>query len=469
MNSGRKMIIETFIETIHDFDLLRRGEKVCVAFSGGRDSTALLSLFREIQRDWDLSLYLCHFNHGIRTGAAVDERFVRFVAESLKIPLFVEAADIPSYARKNKLNIEEAGRLLRYEFFDRIADTIGEAKIATGHTMSDQAETFFLRLIRGSGPRGLAGIYPAVEGRVIRPLLRIDSEKIEDYLEKKKLEYRIDESNSNPSFLRNRIRSDLIPYLKANFDPKIIPRLGKLTALLMEEDTLLESFSAAEARNVIRESETRVSLDVKKLLLLPLAIQRRVVRRFIHTLRGDLRRISFEDVEQILRLGEGKEFSLKENLVLRREQGLVFLREDLSPAVEYGYSWTWGQTLDLKELDVCIFGRKQDLETFSPLKTDDRLEACLDWDKLVFPLHVRNRQEGDKYQPLGSPGRKKLKEIMRAKGIPLRERNRHPVFISGDDIVWVLGLPVSEKHKVTTATRTVFVITVIFDDVPHHP
>jgi tRNA(Ile)-lysidine synthase len=465
------MIIKTFIETIHDFNLLQRGDKVCVAFSGGRDSTALLSLFLEIQRDWDLSLYLCHFNHGIREGAAVDERFVRAVAKSLKIPLFLESADIPTYAKQNKMNLEGAGRVLRYEFFDRIADTIGGAKIATGHTMSDQAETFFLRLIRGSGARGLAGIYPAVEGRVIRPLLRIDSEGIEDYLEKKKLEYRIDESNSDPSFLRNRIRSDLIPYLKANFDPKIVPRLGKLTSLLMEEDALLESLSATEAQDVmaqdvIRESDSRVSLDVKRLLALPLAIQRRVVRRFVHTLRGDLRRISFEDVEQILRLGEGKEFSLKENLVLRREQGLVFLKEDLPPVAEYTYSWTWSQILNLKELGMRIEGKKQDLETYFPLKTDDRLEACLDWDKLVFPLHVRNRQGGDRYQPLGSPGRKKLKEIMRAKGISQRERNRHPVFLSGDDIVWVLGLPVSEKHKVTPRTRKVFVITAIPNEVP---
>lgn len=463
------MIIETFLETIHDFNLLQRGDKVCVAFSGGRDSTALLSLFLEIQNDWDLSLYLCHFNHGIREGAAVDERFVRTMAKSLKIPLFVESADIPSYAKQNKLNIEEAGRSLRYEFFDGIAATIGGAKIATGHTLSDQAETFFLRLIRGSGARGLAGIYPVVEGRVIRPLLRIDSEEIENYLEKKKLEYRIDESNSDPSFLRNRIRSDLIPYLTANFDPKIVARIGKLTSLLMEEDALLESLSATEAQNVVRESESRVSLDVKKLLALPLAIQRRVVRRFFHTIRGNLRRISFEDVEQILRLGEGKEFSLKESLVLRREQGLIFLKRDLPPVAEYSYSWAWSQTLDLEELGLRLVGKKQNLETYSLLKTDDRLEACLDWDKLEFPLRVRNRQEGDRYQPLGSPGRKKLKEIMRAKGIPQRERNRHPVFISREDIVWVLGLPVSEKHKVTSATRTVFVITVVFDEIPHCP
>lgn len=458
------MILEKFIETIQDFNLLQKGDRVCVAYSGGKDSTALLSLFLEIQKDWDLSLYVCHFNHGIRDNSDDDERFVRAVAESLKIPIFVEALDVRSYANENKLNLEEAGRLLRYEFLDRVAESLGGAKIATGHTMSDQAETFFLRLIRGSGTRGLAGIYPVVDGKVIRPLLRIDSEEIEDYLEMNELEYRIDESNSDPSFLRNRIRSDLIPYIKANFDPKIVPRLGKLTSLLMEEDSVLESITATRAQDVLVENENRISLDTEKLLNLPLAIQRRVVRFFVNALRGNLRRISFENGEQILKLDEGKEFSLKEDLVLKREQGLIFLKEDLPPAVPYEYFWEGSQILDIQELGIKFRGIKQDLEMSSPLKTDDNLGACLDWSKLRFPLHVRNRQEGDRYQPLGSPGRKKLKEIMRAKDIPQSERNKNPVFFSGDEIVWVLGLPVSEKYKVTPNTPEVFVISVVFQD-----
>jgi tRNA(Ile)-lysidine synthase len=460
------MILKKFIETINDFNLIQKGDKVCVAYSGGRDSTALLSLFLEIQEDWDITLYLCHFNHGIRDGAADDERFVRDVAKSLKIPLFVESSDVLSYAKQNKLNLEEAGRLLRYEFLDRIAELIGDAKIATGHTLSDQAETFFLRLIRGSGTRGLAGIYPVIDGRIIRPLLRIDNQEIADYLEKEELEYCIDESNSDPSFLRNRIRSDLLPYLMENFDPKIVPRLGKLTSLLMEEETVLESLAAVKAEGVLLETEDRVSLDVNKLLALPLALQRRVVRRFIHTLRGGLRRISFEDVDQIIKLNERKEFSLKDNQVLRREQGSIFLKKDLPPTIRYSHSWVEGQILDIRELRMRFEGKKQDCSAYSSLKKDDDLGASLDWSKLVFPLHVRNRLEGDRYQPLGSPGRNKLKEIMRAKGIPQTERNRHPVFLSGDEIVWVLGLPVSEKHKVTPETRNVFVITAIPNKVP---
>ncbi len=463
------MIRDKLLDTIHDFNLFQKGDKICVAYSGGRDSTALLSLLLEIRRDWDISLYLGHFNHGIRASSADDERFVRNIASSQKIPLFVESVDVPSYAKQNRLNLEEAGRLLRYEFLDRIAETIGGAKIATGHTMSDQAETFFLRLIRGSGSRGLAGIYPVIDGRVIRPLLRIEREEIEDYLKKKGLEYCIDESNFDPSFMRNRIRSDLIPYLQKNFDPKIVPRLGKLTSLLMEEDSLLDSLSADKTRDVMLERDDRVELDIKKLLGLPLAIQRRVVRHFIHALKGDLQRISFEDVEKILKLDEGKEFSLKGSLVLKRGQGLIFVKESMPSKVQYAYSWMENQILDIGELGMRFVGTRQENLKFFSMRTDNYIEAYLDLDKLQFPLHVRNRQDGDRYQPLGSPGRKKLKEIMRAKNIPRPERDRHPVFLSGDEIVWVLGLPVSEKHKIMPKTRTAFVVSVIAEDFPSRP
>jgi len=461
------MILDKFLDAIHEFNLIEKEDKVLVAFSGGRDSTALLHLFLEIQRDWDISLYLGHFNHGIRAGSVEDERFVRTLASSLKIQLFVESSDVPSIAKEKKQNLEEAGRLLRYEFLDRVANTIGGAKIATGHTMSDQAETFFLRLLRGSGSRGLAGIYPVIAERVIRPMLKIEREEIEDYIESKGIEYRIDESNFDLSFLRNRIRSDLIPYLKKNYDPKIVHHLGKLTSLLMEEDSLLDSLAATKARGVLQEREDRVALNIKKLSNLPLAFQRRVVRFFIQTVRGDLRNISFEDVEQILKLDEGKEFSLKENLVLKREQGLIFFKGEETPKSQYDYSWTWDQALNIEELGICFEGTRRENMEFSSLKFDNSMEAYLDWRTLEFPLHVRNRLEGDRYQPLGSPGRKKLKEIMRAKKIPQSERDRHPVFLSGDEIVWILGLPVSEKHKVTPETNEVFVVSLIPSKVPN--
>ncbi len=453
------MILDKFLDTIREFSLFRKGDKICVAYSGGRDSTALLSLLLEIQRDWDLTLVLGHFNHGIRASSADDERFVRTVASSFAIPLFVESADVPSYAKQNKLNLEEAGRLMRYQFLNGIAEQMGGAKIATGHTLSDQAETFFLRLLRGSGPRGLAGIYPLIDGRVVRPLLKIERQEIEHYLQEKEFEYRTDESNLDPSFTRNKIRIDLIPYLQKNYDPKIVPRIGKLTSLLMEEESFLDSLSVTKSQDVLRECENRMELDVEKLLILPLAIQRRVVRHFIRRLRGDLRRISFEDVEKILKLREGRAFSLKENRILKRVQGKIFLEDNFGQNVFYAYSWSGGSKLEIGELPMCFEGQKQKMPSFLDARCDNTREARLDFAKLRFPLLVRNRQKGDRYQPFGSPGRKKLKEIMRAKSIPVAQRDRRPVFLSGDEIVWVLGLPVSEKYKLTPMTREVFVIS----------
>jgi len=170
-----------------------------------------------------------------------------------------------------------------------------------------------------------------------------------------------------------------------------------------------------------------------------------------------LRRISFEDVESILSLDEGKEYSLKEDVVLRREANQIVLKKKAAP-VQYEYEWAGKGILELEELGLKFKGKKMTRENLPRLRSDDRTRAFLSLGKLMFPLTVRNRREGDRYHPLGAPGRKKVKEIFRSKGIPLAERDRHPVFLSGNEIVWILGLPVSEKFKIEKETSDVFEI-----------
>ena len=158
------MILERIKETIQEFRLLEKKDNILIAYSGGVDSTGLLNVLLELQEKWSFKIFLGHFNHKLRQEAEEDEQFVRGVAQKYSLPLFVQSEDVRSYARVRKLNIEEAGRELRYDFLKKTALEIGKAKIATGHTMTDQAETFLMRLMRGSGLRGLAGIYPVVEG-----------------------------------------------------------------------------------------------------------------------------------------------------------------------------------------------------------------------------------------------------------------------------------------------------------------
>ncbi len=451
------MIRKKFRETISKYQLLKNGERVLLACSGGMDSTALLALFLEIREERELELFLAHFNHKLRQKAEEDEQFVRGIAQKHSLPLFVGSRDVRSYARSQRLNLEEAGRCLRYDFLKKTAVDVGATKIATGHTMSDQAETFLIRLLRGSGMRGLAGILPQMEGMVIRPLIEIERQEIEEFLKKQGIAYCLDESNLDRRFLRNRIRLDLIPYLRQNFEPKIVRHLSRAASLLKEEECFLEEIGKEKFHLGIRKEKDFLFLEAKFLSSLHPALARRCVRNFIFELKGDLRGVSFADVEAILRLAEGKEHRLGKDLVLRRERGLFFLKSD-KPKIEYEHLWRGENSLEIKELGLKFKGQKYKKKDASPFQFNDEKRAYLDWEKLCFPLLVRNRRQGDRYQPLGSPGQRKLKEIMRARQIPVSEREKKPAFLSGGKIVWVLGFPVSENYKVNRATKEIFLI-----------
>jgi len=451
------MILEIVKKTIREYGLLEPKAKVLIAFSGGTDSSALLHLLLELREEWSFELFLGHFNHRLRPGAAEDERFVRSVAGKYSLPLFVGRGDVRAKARASGLNIEEAGRKLRYGFLRKTASDIGRAKVATGHTLTDQAETLLMRLMRGSGLRGLAGIFPVRDDMIVRPLLQVEKEDIEAYLKAKKIEFRVDESNFDRRFLRNRIRLDLLPYLQENFEPAIVQHLGRMAAIIREEDRLLDDITREKAREAIVGKSPDISLDLHCLSSLPRALARRVIREFIASLRGSLRKISFEDVESVLALADGKEYSLKERLVLRREGNRIFLKKTVR-LEDYEYRWRGEEPLEIKGLRLRFTGKKLQKKKASSLRFDDRTQAFLDLKKLKFPLLVRNRREGDRYRPLGAPGQKKVKEIMRARGIPVSEREKHPVFISGEEIVWILGLPVSERFKIREGTTDIFLI-----------
>lgn len=451
------MILEKVKKTIDDYKLLQRGDKILLAYSGGADSTALLHLLLSLQQELAFELFLAHFNHKLRSRADEDEKFTRLVAGRLSLPLSVGSEDVRSYARERRLNIEAAGRRLRYDFLKKTASELGGAKIATGHTMTDQAETFLIRLLRGSGLRGLAGIYPTLEGKVIRPLIRVEREEVEAYLKERSLKFCVDESNFDRRYLRNRIRHELLPFLEENFEPRVVHHLAQLASIIQGEESLLEKMTQDASQKVVVERTGQPALDLKALSTLPHALARRVVRDFILKLRGSLRDVSFDDVESLLNLGEGKEHSLKKSISLRREKGSIFLKRKTS-LIKYEQSWKGEEPLEIEEVNLKFEGKKVKKDGSLPLDFDDRGRAFIDYGKLHFPLLVRNRRDGDRYQPLGAPGRKKVKEIMRAKGIPLSERGRVPVFLSAGRIVWILGLPVSEKFKVQSQTADIFEI-----------
>ncbi len=458
---GKKphIILDSVRQTIERYNLLERTDKILVAYSGGVDSTALLSVLLELRECFEFDVFLAHFNHCLRPAAWEDERFVRKVARCYSLPLFVGSEDVRSHAKSKRLNLEEAGRTLRYAFLTRTAQKIGGAKIATGHTMNDQAETFFMRLLRGSGLRGLGGISPIVEGRIVRPLLFVRRKDVEDYIRYRGLEYREDESNRDRRFVRNRIRLELIPYIQERYDPKIVDRIGRIVSILQEDEILLERMARTEAKERIVRTKGRTCLDVRNLSALPLGLARRLVRDFITEVKGDLRGISFDEIERILYLEDKKSFHLKRDLVLRRNRDMVCTRRKSHEKIEYAYRWNGRKALVIEELLLTVKARRIKCGSF-PLVFDDDARVYVDGKKIAFPLLIRNRIRGDRYRPLGAPGHKKLKEVMRAKGIPSEEREKRPVFISGGDVVWILGLPVADRFKIDEKSEEIVEISV---------
>jgi tRNA(Ile)-lysidine synthase len=462
-------------QSVRTGGLIHPGETVLVACSGGPDSTALLHVLLELSRDIPFGLAVAHFNHSLRPQAAADEQFVQDTALALEIPYLAGRGDVRSAARRMGTGIEEAGRVLRYEFLARAAAEVGAAKIATGHTMNDQAETVLMRILRGTGPAGLAGIPALRGGAIIRPLLETTRDEIMDYLGDRKLRWRTDASNRDEKIVRNKIRRRLIPYLEKNFSPAIIRSLARLAAISRDEDEELDRIAAAAFKRALLYEGGIPSLDAEALRKMRPTPSRRVVRLFLRTLKGDLRDISFDDVEAVRLLEDGGRLTIAKELVLERRHGRIGRCVRRSAAVP-GYSLLWDGRgeLPLDETGWTYRGRfaglsaaRAGLKSFSlksgrrkSLAADDESGCLLDAGRISFPLLVRNRRPGDGYRPLGAPGRKKLKEILRAKGVSADERGRRPVFVSGQDIVWVQGLPVSEDYKITSATKKVLAISV---------
>ena len=451
-------IRKSFLQTIFRYQLFKKGDSILIAYSGGVDSTALLSLFLEIQEDWDLTVNLAHFNHMLRADADRDEDFVRRQAEHFGLNIYVDSGDVRTYAAERHLNIEEAARFLRYRFLEQTAKKIQALRVATAHTENDQAETFLMRLFRGSGRRGLAGIYPVVDNLYIRPLLFVDRNNVESYIAENEIPFCFDESNNDRRYLRNRIRQDLLPFLQNTYDPQVTSHLAQTAHLLREEEGLLQATMEREATVSIQRVSGRLTLDADRLNMLPRGLTRRVIREYINRLQGDLRRISYGDIEKVMDLEPGKKTHIKKDLILAREGSRIFAYKLPSAVPPYHYIWNGGEPLCIREIGLRFTAHVRS-GIAKPHLFEDRRRVFLDRDRLDFPLTVRNRSDGDRYRPLGSPGSRKVKEIFRTRGISPADRDLYPVFESGGEIVWVYGLPVAEKFKLRAGTKSALLIT----------
>lgn len=298
------MLIETVKDTVKKHRMLERKDKVVVCVSGGPDSVALLHALLSLREEMGIVLYLAHLNHKFRQEESdKDQAFVEQLAAKLNLPITAKRVDVPRLVKEKGVSAEEGGREARYEFFFEVARSVGSQKIALGHTKDDQAETVLMRILRGCGLLGLCGI-PAtreMEGTlIIRPLIEVWRKEIDEFLEENGISFRHDSSNFQPIYFRNRIRSELLPLLEKKYNPNIKEGLANLAENSEVDYAFLEKVGKRKFRASSKvKKNAEVVVDLKRFNAFPKAIQRLIARQSIETLKGDLRRITYQHWKEL--------------------------------------------------------------------------------------------------------------------------------------------------------------------------
>ena len=434
---------------------LEADASLVVAVSGGVDSTVLL----DVLDDLGYRLHVAHLDHALRPDSADDGRFVASEAKRRGLPCSVERRDVKAYARTEGLSLEEAGRRQRYAFFDQVADRTGAEFIALGHHADDQAETVLLRLLRGSGATGLGGMEIVREGRYLRPLLCVRRAAIEKYVQQRGLRYREDPSNRDWRFLRNRVRGELMPLLKS-YNSNITEVLNRTAALLKAEDDLLAELAQEALDTVICERfNDKVALDSNRLLAYHIAIQRRVLRAVLQGLAAADGPFNFARIEQVRGWIEAGDKRLRVLGAGLRGQGCgtrYILRRGQRPPIVRCFDIPGA--LVLREHGAKIRVQVVPSEHFDKSQLGGT-RVALDADRLGARVQVRSQRPGDRFQPLGMEGHKKLSDFLIDAKWPKISRDEVLVLARGEEIAWVAPLRSSHAFRIQSTTRRIALCT----------
>ncbi len=439
---------------ISRFGMLDHGDAVVVGVSGGADSMALLHLLYTLTPEYDLKLIVCHVNHGIRGEEALrDERLVTDYCAQLGIACEAVHVDVPALAQQKGLSIEECGRGVRYETFERLARPSG-AKIATAHTLSDSLETMLFHLARGTGLRGLCGI-PPVRGNIIRPLIDVTREEVEGYCARHNIPYITDSTNFLPDYTRNRIRGEVVPPL-LSIHPAGAQAIGRTINAIREDERYLSEL----ADEALRQSVLFDGFDAARLCSLPSSLRARAVASI-------LRQHSVS-----VRAG----FIEKLSLMLCEEKAAITLTAGVSARIERGVLRIERQcNADLPDYlvplseGVCTLFDKTQVEVKTMRDSDEDclkkihpklLKNMLDYDSIIGTAYFRPRREGDSIRLFGRGCTKKLKKLMNEQGVLPAQRAYVPVLADEQGVIWVHGFGCAERVAPSPQTRSVTVIAI---------
>lgn len=450
------------IEKVHKYitaqRLLQPGDRVAVAVSGGADSVALLRALLELRSELGIVLSVAHFNHQIRGAEAdADEQFTKDLAEQHGLEFHSGSGDAPMYSREHKLSLETGARELRHQWFARLIREDMAAKIATAHTLDDQAETVLMRVVRGAGTRGLAGISPWQRDKyLVRPLLAVTRREVESYLKALHQTWREDSSNRDLAHARNRVRHELLPLLEQNYNPNIRQTLADLSEVARAEEDYWNAEVKTLFSRLVREGQPSrsgrsnqtgssvMAVEIAALHALPLAAQRRLLRAMGESLGVTF---EFEHVRQLLDLSNSHDtrrtLELPRDLIASRSIRELRLSCEHAPAPpDYSYALRVPGEVRVPELGTLVKALVVGSGN-SKGSTGYNYELLLDRARLAPELTVRNWRPGDKFFPAHTKSPKKVKELLQSgrlgREISPVERTSWPVVESAGEIVWMRG------------------------------
>lgn len=459
--------VRAYAEKYH---MIQPGGRTVAGVSGGPDSVCLLFLLKDLCEEKKNRLSAVHVHHGLRGKEAdEDEAFVRELCGQLQVPLTVVSFDVRKRAEEEKLTLEEAGRLCRYEAFHREAERLGGAQIAVAHHEDDQAETVLFHLFRGTGLRGLCGMEP-VRGDIIRPLLGVSRKEILDWLKERGIPWRTDSTNEETEYTRNKLRREIFPLVHAEINPRASVHTAELAEELRQTERYLERQAEEAFAACVTVQDDGLLADREELLRLDPVIASRVARRMMESM-GGLKDIDRVHIRLILELAEkqtGRKIDLPGGIQAKREYGQIRLSKkeasagedekekagsdkketfhpDIPGTVRVG-ARMWRFSLENAQKDKII-----------PEKTYTK---WFDYDRIKRYLEIRRKNPGDYLEINKEHGRKKLKAYLRDEKIPAAQREKLWLLADGEHILWIPGHRISEGYKVTAETKRILKVQI---------
>lgn len=446
--------------TIELYGMIDRGDRICVAVSGGPDSVALLRILSLLTNDYNLYLVVAHLNHGLRGRESNrDEAFVQELGRTMKVPVKCKYVPVNLIKRRSGGSLEDICRKERFRFLEDILKGEGLNKIALGHNLNDQAETIMMRFMRGSGMTGIKGMLPIRDNMYVRPLLDVTRKEILAFLKSEGARYVIDSSNLENNYLRNRIRNDLIPKLQDHYNARLVENLGRMANVFRTEDDFIEG----AAEDVLKDWKISVDGDMVRIKLsefkaLHSALQKRVVRLLLERISLKSKGIGYLHIAAVMDLINGERpngsLDLPFQISVEREYDNILISKGKNHTslitTPFCYPAEIPGVIDIQEAGIKV---KFDIADIDDCDFKSDKTVFMDYNAIEYPLEIRNIRPGDRIQPIGMKGTKKIKEYFIDEKIPKKIRSRIPLLVDRKSVLWIVGMKLSNRVRLTDMTE----------------